>query len=482
MKRFALLLFALASFLSSCKMEKITTVSEKIDIPTAWNQTDKAIDTAEYSPLKWNAFYRDTLLQDLIHEGLSNNPDMGIALQKILHNRIEVVAQKNAIAPEVALTLGGGAVRFGEYTVDGVGNFDTNLSENVGPDRQIPTPVPDYLLGAQTTWEAGLWGRYKNRKAKARAKLLAGEEGKKWVQTLLVESIASGYYQLLALDAEIAAIEKNIDLQETAVEIIKLQKEGGRVNELGVKQFEAQLIEFEALLALKKVQRAEEEYRMNALLGRTQGRVLRNQQFDSTNLPQLDELYEPSEILSNRMDIREMEYDKKAAAAEMNIAEAGFYPDLKWVGFFGVNSFSPQFFLQLPVSMAYTSLASLAAPVINRNSIKRNYRQSVAQYNIAHLEYKKRILNAIMEINTQLQRMQAFEEITRMRSEQRTIMNEGVGISNELFVSGFASYVEVLLMQSNRLQSEIAYIEALKDQYLSSIQLYKAMGGGAEGL
>lgn len=482
MKPSLLYFLAFAALLSSCAMEKAITIDENIELPSTWIQKNTRPDSSIQAPLGWSQFYSDTLLRKLIHEAVVNNPDMGIAMQKIVHHRIELSAQRNAIAPEIAATLGGGAVRFGDYTVDGVGNFDTNLSDNVDATRQIPTPVPDYLFGAQTTWEAGLWGRYKNRKAKAQAKLLAGKEGQRWIQTLLVEDVATGYYRLLATDAEIGAIEENILLQKKAIEIIKLQKEAGRVNELGVKQFEAQLIEFETLLASKKLERALEEFRLNAVLGRSQGKIERIKQFDTRHLPNLKQLASPDKILTNRMDIRELQFEKQAAKADVAIAKAGFYPDLKWNAFFGINSFTPQFFFQLPASMAYTSLASLSAPLINRNSIKRNYRQSLSHFNIAHLEYKKSILNAIAEVNIQLQRIETFENIALMRNEQRTIMSEGVSISNELFASGYASYVEVLLMQSTRLQSEIEYIEALKNQYHSSIQLYKAMGGGTEGL
>lgn len=458
------------------------TVNEKVDVPSSWAQDSKSLDTTSMATIQWRTYYKDSLLCNIIAEALMNNPDMEIAMQRVMRNRVELVAQKNAIAPEIAATAGAGAVRFGEYTIDGVGNFDTNLSENVDAARQIPDPVPDYLLGVQTTWEAGLWGRYKNRKAKAKAELLAGEEGRRWVQTLLVENVANSYYRILAFDAEIKAIEENIALQTTALEIIRLQKDAGRVNELGVKQFEAQLLDFRAMLATKRVELAEEEYRLNALLGRTQGTIIRQSRFDATNLPDVRGFSNPNTILQNRMDVREVSFFKEAAAANVKIAEAGYLPDLRWTGFFGINSFNPDFFFNLPVSMAYTMIGSLAAPVVNRNTIKRNYRQSVADFNVAHLEYKKKLLTAIAEINTEIRRLEGFSEITAVRGQQREVMTQGVEISNELFASGFASYIEVLLMQSNRLQAEIEYIEALKNQYQSAIGLYKAMGGGAEGL
>jgi NodT family efflux transporter outer membrane factor (OMF) lipoprotein len=482
MKNIGFIAIVCSVFFSSCKMEKIMTVNEKVDVPSAWLQPAKSADTTNTAKIQWRIFYKDSLLRNIIAEAITNNPDMEIAMQRVLRNRVELVAQKNAIAPEIAATAGAGAVRFGEYTVDGVGNFDTNLSENVDAARQIPDPVPDYLLGVQTTWEAGLWGRYKNRKAKAKAQLLAGEEGRRWVQTMLVEDVANSYYRILAFDAEIKAIEQNIELQTTAVEIIRLQKEAGRVNELGVKQFEAQLLDFRAMLATKKVELAEEEFRLNAMLGRTQGTLIRQSTFDASNLPEMRGFSTPNTILKNRMDIREVIYFKDAAMADMKIAEAGYLPDLRWTGFFGINSFNPDFFFNLPVSMAYTMIGSLAAPVVNRNTIKRNYRQSVADFNVAHLEYKKKLLTAVAEINTEIRRLEGFAEITEVRGQQREVMTQGVEISNELFASGFASYVEVLLMQSNRLQAEIEYIEALKNQYQSSIGLYKAMGGGADGL
>lgn len=465
--------------LSSCKMERILTVNENVQLPKEWSNQFMEQDTTCIAEIPWEDYFKDTLLVSIIDEALTHNPDMEMALQRIMRNRVEVVAQRNAIAPEIAATSGAGVVRFGEYTIDGVGNFDTNFSQNIDDSKRIPNPVPDYLMGVQTTWEAGLWGRYKNRKAKAKSLLLASEEGTRWVQTLLIESVASSYYRMLALDAEIKAIKKNIELQKTAIEIIGFQKDAGRVNELGVKQFEAQLLEFESMLLNKEMLLLEEELRLNALLGRLQGKVDRKGELDAADLPNVNGIGRPDEILKNRMDIREMLYRKDAARADMRIAEAAYLPDLRWTGFFGINSFNPSFFMNFPVSMAYTMIGSLTAPVVNRNSIKRNYRNATAEFNISHVEYKKAIINAVAEINAALVRMDRYSEITSLRAQQRELMNDGVAISNELFATGYASYVEVLLMQSNRLQAEIEYIEALNQQFQSAINLYKALGGGS---
>src|SRR5690606_15251305 len=124
--------------------------------------------------------------------------------------------RKSALFPSVDALAEAGFRRYGFYTMDGIGNYDTNFSENLKEDEKLPHPLPDYFVGLRTTWEIDLWGKLRNRKFAAYQRFLSSYEGRHLVQTTLIEEVATTYYDLLALDNELAILRKNIHLQQNA--------------------------------------------------------------------------------------------------------------------------------------------------------------------------------------------------------------------------------------------------------------------------
>ncbi len=160
------------------------------------------------------------------------------------------------------------ADKYGDYTLNGVGNFDTNLSPNINKDQKIPVgPTTDMFIGLTSNWEIDLWGKLRHLKKAAQAELLATEKGKQLLVTSLVATLAEGYYNLLGLDAELKIVRKNIDLQQKAVEIVEAQKTGGRANELAVQQFRAQLLNTRGIEYRILQDRVRIENEMNAIAG-----------------------------------------------------------------------------------------------------------------------------------------------------------------------------------------------------------------------
>lgn len=463
-------------FFSACHIPKVAMEKENLKMPNDFSSASE--DTVSDGVLPWTFLFSDTILKSHVERALLNNPDMRITMQRVEASAVESAAQRNAIIPEVGANVGGGTVRFGDYTIDGVGNFDTNLSDNVDDSRRIPNPVPDLILGLSTSWEAGLWGKYKNRKRKAQEQLLSSVEGRRWVQTMLVAQVSKYYYDLVALDAEIRMIDRSVQLQESALEIVKIQKEGGRVNELAVKQFESQLLDFKALEKSKRLERVLLENEMNALVGNFGGEVLRADSLRWSDLPAVLRTGSPEALLKNRPDVKAAMHEREAALANVRVAQAYFYPDLSFQGFFGVNSFRPDVLFTLPASMAFTALGGLAAPIVNRNTVKRNHRIAIAEYNQSHFSYKKSLLQAFREVNDELQKISYFETIAGYRNNQRSVMAEAENVSAELFTTGYANYVELLMIRNSRLAAEIEYIEAVRDRMQATIGLYRALGGG----
>jgi len=267
-----------------------------------------------------------------------------------------VVLNKGIRLPDLNANISMGARKFGEYTMDGVGNYDTRFSTNLNSKQQLPKVIPDYIIGLQSNWEIDLWGKLKNRKKAALNRFLAGEMGRNLVLTSTVAEVASAYYSLLALDSEQRIYLENIALQQRALDVVRILKQTGQANQLGVEIMEAQLLGSQEK-EVEVVQRIiEAENTLNFLLGRFPQPVIRSNDLLNKPLPTLVKSGIPSDMLQNRPDIAQAELELAASHADVVSAKVAFYPSLNINAGFGFQAFNAALLLEAPASIAFSGL------------------------------------------------------------------------------------------------------------------------------
>src|SRR5687767_7020682 len=169
--------------------------------PVPQQYADAAV-TTDSANLVFRNIFSDPNLNNFISTALKDNTNLNIALQRIAMAHARLRERKGAFLPSVNGVVSASADRYGDYTMNGVGNFDTNLSPNIKKDQKIPVkPTTDMFVGLTSTWEIDLWGKLRHLKKAAQAELLATEKGKQLLITSLVATLAEGYYNLLGLDA-----------------------------------------------------------------------------------------------------------------------------------------------------------------------------------------------------------------------------------------------------------------------------------------
>lgn len=139
----------------SCKAPSLTP-TEKIELPEFY--MDRETDSTTISSMSWKTFFPDTLLQSYIAEALNNNHSFLQTIERISIARSQVRVGKGALLPDLSLGIDGGVQRFGEYTMDGVGNSTTNTPD-LEKDKHIPDPYRNFNLGLNFQWEADIWGK-----------------------------------------------------------------------------------------------------------------------------------------------------------------------------------------------------------------------------------------------------------------------------------------------------------------------------------
>lgn len=475
MKYKLILVIVVLTGMFSCKLPQTMQVPAVKNMPDSFTVGS---DTNSIANLSWRDFFSDTCLIALIDTALNNNPDLAIAMQRIQIARSQLYLRKAAFYPSVNGVVSAGIDKFGDYTMNGVGNFDTNLSPNIKEDQKIPRyPTPDFFVGLRSNWEIDVWGKLKNQKKAALARLLATEKGSQFVITNIVATVADLYYELLALDNELEIVMKNVVLQQEALEVVKVQKEGGRATELAVQQFSAQLLNTKAFEYSIRQEMVAVENQLNEILGRYPQTIARDTSLMSQELPAGMQTGTPSQLLIRRPDIARAEFELQAAKADVAAARAAFLPSLNLSPYAGFNSFKAGLLFD-PGSIAYGIAAGLATPLINRRSVKGEYNIAGAQRNEALYNYQQILLNSYSEVVTNLKNIENNTEAFNLKSMEVSELTNAVATARELYLAGYANYLEVITAQKGVLEAEIQLTENKKQLFQAAISLYRSLGGG----
>jgi multidrug efflux system outer membrane protein len=471
--RFTSLLIIFVS-ISACYNLKPTAAKNLKESPTQFGKIEVQKTDSLYNI---SSFFNDPKLNKIIDEAMQNNYDVLIALQRLNLAQSQIIGFRGNLFPKLDLHVSPSMRRFGAYTMDGVGNFDTQFSPNITPDQVIPEHLPDYYAGAWMTWEADIWGKLRNRKKAAVQRYLASVEGRKWVMTMLVEDIALTYYDLISKDMELEVLRQTIEIQTAELEVVKDQKEAGRTDEMVVKQFEAQLLNTIGISLIVQQQVYELENRLNLLMGRYPQAIDRGRFRLSTAENNPIHSSVPVDLINNRADIKQNLHLMSSTKADFKAAKAAFYPSLNINIGAGLQSFNPAFFLN-PASLAYNAAGGLVAPVLNRSAIISEFKVADAAQLEAIYQYQSNFIRAYSEIYNQMLAIQTFRSVFETKLQEVEVLRYANDLAFELYVTGRISYLEVLYIRKNTIQSRLELIEAKKFQHFSIVSLYKAIGGG----
>lgn len=467
-KRYSVFL-ALIIGLGSCKVENLPTKTVTNSLPDKYEING---DTTKAENILWRNYFSDSNLASLIDEALKNNQELNMMLHEIEISRNEIMARKGEYQPFGFLTAGLGGEKSGHYTWNGVSEEDAKTRTD-----KLPKYIGEQSLLGTFSWEIDVWKKLHNAKDAAVKRYLSGIEGRNFVVTNLIAEIANSYYELIVLDNQLEIVQQNIALQKDALEMVKVQKEAARVNQLAVNRFMAQVLNTENLKYEIQQQIIVAENRINFLVARNPQPVKRT----SSNLNDIQFLKIsagiPSQLLSNRPDIRQAEQELEAAKLDIAVARAAFYPNITLRAGIGLQAFNPIYLIN-PKSIAINVLGDLIAPLINKNAIRATYYNANEKQIQAVYKYEQTVLNAHLEVMNQLAGNKNYAESYVTKANQVEILSNSIEISNSLFKSARADYTEVLFTQREALEAKMELMEIKKKQLNAEVNIYKALGGG----
>ncbi|MDP9076074.1 MAG: efflux transporter outer membrane subunit [Bacteroidota bacterium] len=456
------LLIALLSATLSCK---ITKTYKQPDLNTNDLYRGKSTtDTTTIATLPWEKLFADTVLQALIHEGLFNNLNLKIAVQKIYEAQAALGQSKAALLP--SLSANASATR----------SKQSAASLNYPPGTTISTLTTSYQLGLSTSWEADIWGKLSSAKRVAFNNLLQTDAAKRAVQTQLIADIANNYYTLIALDKELDITVRTLQNRIKDVETMKALKEGAVVNGAAVVQSEANRYAAEVAIPDLKRSIRETENALDILVGRQPGALNRAKLDEQKPVDSLQTGI-PSQLLKNRPDVQQAEYTFRSAFENTNLARTYFYPSLTITASGGWSNLQlKDFFVG---SVFYNVAAGLTQPIFNQGINKARLKTAQAQQLEALYSFQQTLLVAGQEVSNALYAYQSSTEKTGARSKQIAALTKAVDYTQELLrYSSATNYTDVLTSEQNLLAAQLDGVNDRLQQLQAVVNLYRALGGG----
>lgn len=416
-------------------------------------------DTATLADMPWRNMFSDTTLQALIQEGLNNNLDLKAAL-----TRIEV-AEANLYQSRMAF--------FPNVTGNGTG-----VTAKV---PQVPSAATGFArqqfqLYVNASWEADIWGRLRSTRKANLAQVLRSEATRRAIQTQLISDIANSYYSLLALDAQLAITQKNVEIWQQNVETMQALKEAAVVTGAAVVQSEASQYAAEVTIPSLKQTVRETENALSVLLGRAPGAIKRTTLQEQQTMESL-QVGIPAQLLSNRPDVQEAELSYRSTFELTNAARTYFYPSLTLTGNGGLSALSLGNLFST-ASMFGNLAAGIAQPIFARGANVARLRIAKADQEQALLSFQQTLLTAGQEVSDALFAYQTATERAMIRGRQLNALNRSVDYTKELLKYSSANYTEVLVAQQSLLSAELNSVSDRLQQLQSVVNLYRALGGG----
>ncbi len=408
--------------------------------------------------LPYRSFFADPTLRALIDTAVVNNIDLQVGLKNI-----DIARQ----------TLN--SAKLGNLPALSIGVQDTHTTPS---DNGVQTTPQDYVASASASWEADIWGKIRSRKKSALASYLKTQEATRAVRTRLVADVASGYYNLLMLDSQLDISRKNLALADTTLKMIGFQYTAGQLTSLGVQQQEASRQSIALSIPLLEQKIALQENALSTLCGRMPGTINRDKTFFSSKVKDDLPFGIPSALLQNRPDVRAAELAVRAAHADMGEAKANLYPTFTVMASGGLDALKSSNWFSTPGSLFGYLQGGVLQPVFQRGQLKAKYEQSKIKRDQSELEFKQSLLKAVEEVSNALVQLEKIKSQEGIAEERVATLQHAFANAGMLFRSGMATYLEVIVAETNALQAELTLAD-IRRQHLSVMaELYRSLGGG----
>ena len=416
-------------------------------------------DSLTVADVEWWEFYADPALRDIITRTLANNRRVQAAAARIEQARhLYRIARANRLP-----------------NLNFLAPFNVETNDYYGEEKNQFVD-PELGLKANIRWELDLWGNLRWAKRKSGAEYEATVLDERAMRMMLVAEAATAYFRLVALDNELNIVQHTLVTRSEGLKQAKLRFEGGLTSEIVYRQAQVEYASTAALIP--GLQRSIEatENALSLLMGENPDfKVVRSGSPEEWTFPERLPVGVPSQLLERRPDVQAAQQRLQAAMAGVGIAWADRFPRIVIDLTGGLENNDFRGLLRSPFSYV---AETLTAPIFGFGRKKARYKAAVAAYDESRLNYEQKVLEVFREADDAVVALRTARTAAQLRLELRDAARKYVDLTQLQYIAGSINYLDVMDAQRRYLDAQIGLSNAVRDQHLALVQLYKALGGG----
>ncbi len=459
----SLLSLALMTALTGCSL---IPDYQRPDAPVAgdWPQGEayqQSAAQASEQTLGWREFFRDPALQQLIEVALENNRDLRVAALNVDAYRALYRIQRADLLPAVSADGAGTRSRTpGDLSMSGEPAISSQYSATFG-----------------VSWELDLFGRLRSLRDQALEEFFASEAAQRSTQISLIASVANAWLTLQADQALLQVTRDTLKTYEESFGLTQRSFDVGVASALELRQ--ARSAVDSARVSIEQYTRlvAQDRNALTLLLGQSLPAGLPSGEgLERTQLATLP-VGLPSDLLQQRPDILQAEYQLRAVNASIGAARAAFFPRISLTGAAGTAS--RELSGLFDGGSGYWSFSpSISVPIFNAGQLRANLDYAEISKNIQVAQYEKAIQTAFREVADGLAAQATYTRQVQAQRDLLATSEDYYNLAERRYRTGVDSYLTVLDAQRQLFSVQQQLISDRLAQMTSEVNLFKALGGG----
>jgi NodT family efflux transporter outer membrane factor (OMF) lipoprotein len=435
------------------------------------------------APTAWSSDgpWRQAAPKDAVPKGawweIFHDDDLNRYEQQLLTANQSLVAAKDRLAQARSLARIASAGLFPTLSTDPSGSrvrYSGNRSGSSTPESPLTQSI--YSIPFALNYEVDLFGRQRKTLEAANANLQSTAADLQNVQLVLTAELAADYFTLRELDAETQVVQDSVAIQTKGLQLVNDRHTGGLASGLDLAQQQTLLDSTVTQLHLVQQQRATFEHAMAVLTG-TPASTFKVAAVPLKTEPPPVPVGVPSDMLERRPDVATAERTMAQQNALVGVAQTAFYPQFTISGGGGFQSISIGSLITAP-SAFWALGGDLLEPIFNGGRNRATLAATKSAYDESVANYRESVLVAFQQVEDGLSSLTALSQAAASQNSAVTSSRRSLELSNNRYVGGAASYLDVITAQAALLNNQRLATQLLGQQMVTSVFLVKALGGG----
>jgi NodT family efflux transporter outer membrane factor (OMF) lipoprotein len=449
--------FALtASTLAGCAAVTPKYVEPEPQAPVGFGARDSQLTKAPAEAGAWWAAFEDPVLDELIERASTANHDLRAAVARLAAARARYRQADLGHRP--------------------TGGLSAERNSGESSDFEQLGSIDSHRIGFDASWELDLFGRIESSIQAADARAGVAEATLVDLRITITAEVARTYFELRGAEARARLFEQYVADQEAIVELTASRLDNGASSEADLSRARAQLAADSAALLAEQDRAVRIEHALAVLIGQTPG------QWRAPATPTLVALGmrpiaigDPVSLLRRRPDVRVAERSLAAATADIGIATAALFPQVRISGFLGyaVGSASN---LGEGGSGSWLATPAISWPLFDLSRIRADIRAREAEASAALAEYEQAVLAALRDAEDAFNGYATAQRRLTTLVEQAAQARLAAELAGVQYEEGEADYLSALDAARTARTAEASLLDGLVEQRLATVAVHKALG------